>query len=99
VKNYFFAGAYDSGNIYIYEMHKPGNEKFIRQVAVFNNKPKIIAMHWIPDRMELIVSCESGEVFFWDCINGKQICMLSHYLDMLRPFDEGEIGNTYYIPA
>lgn len=24
IKNYFFAGAYDSGSIYIYEFPKPG---------------------------------------------------------------------------
>jgi hypothetical protein len=47
-KNYFFAGAFDSGRIYIYEMTKPGHEKFIKQVATLSNKPGIICMHWIP---------------------------------------------------
>jgi len=48
VKNYFFAGAHDSGSIYIYELPKPGNEKFMKQVAVLPNKPGIITMHWLP---------------------------------------------------
>lgn len=38
VKNYFFVGAYDSGSIYIYELPKPGNEKFMKQVAALKNK-------------------------------------------------------------
>jgi hypothetical protein len=47
-KNYFFAGAFDSGRIYIYEMTKPGHEKFIKLVATLSNKPGIICMHWLP---------------------------------------------------
>lgn len=74
VKNYMFAGAFDSGSIYIYELPKSNNEKLIKQVAVLNNKPGIVSMHWMPERMELIVGCQGGEVFFWDCVKGKQIC-------------------------
>lgn len=48
VKNYFFAGAFDSGSIYIYELPKPGNEKLMKQVAALPNKPGVISMHWIP---------------------------------------------------
>ncbi len=57
VKNYFFVGAYDSGSIYIYELPKPGNEKFMKQVAMLTNKPGIVSMVWVPERMELIVAC------------------------------------------
>ena len=38
VKNYMFVGAYDSGSIYIYELPKMGNDKFIKQVAMLKNK-------------------------------------------------------------
>ena len=48
VKNYFFAGAYDSGSIYIYELPKPGSEKLMKQVALLKNKPGIVSMHWVP---------------------------------------------------
>jgi len=48
VKNYFFVGAFDSGSIYIYELPKPGNEKFMKQVAALKNKEGIVSMHFIP---------------------------------------------------
>lgn len=60
VKNYFFAGGFDSGSIYIYELPKPGQEKFMKQVAALPNKSGIVSMNWIPERMELIVACQSG---------------------------------------
>lgn len=47
-KNYFFAGGFDSGSIYIYELPKPGQEKFMKQVAALPNKNGIVSMHWIP---------------------------------------------------
>lgn len=51
----------------------------MKQVAQLKNKAGIVSLHFIPEKMELIVGCQSGEVFFWDCLKGKQIYML-------RPF-------------
>ena len=75
VKNYFFAGGFDSGSIYVYDLPKVGQEKLMKQVATLKNKEGIISLHFIPEKMELIVATRSGEVFFWDCIKGKQICI------------------------
>lgn len=46
----------------------------MKQVAQLKNKAGIVSLHFIPEKMELIVGCQSGEVFFWDCLKGKQIC-------------------------
>lgn len=54
-KNYFFAAGFDSGSVYIYDLPKPGQDKLMKQVATLKNKEGIICMHFIPDKMELIV--------------------------------------------
>lgn len=46
----------------------------MKQVGTLKNKDSVINMHWQPDKMELIVVTEKGEIFFWDTIKGKQIC-------------------------
>lgn len=88
-KNYFFAAGFDSGSIYIFDLPKPGQDKLMKQVGTLKNKEGIISMHFLVEKMELIVATQSGEIFFWDCLKGKQICKISDYLDMLKPFEEG----------
>jgi 6-phosphogluconolactonase (cycloisomerase 2 family) len=38
VKSYLFAGSYDSGSIYVFEVGKPGHEKITKQIAMLKNK-------------------------------------------------------------
>lgn len=86
-KNYFFAAGFDSGSIYIYELPKPGQDKLMKQVGTLKNKKNIISLHFIPQKLELIVATQSGEVFFWDCVKGKQICTfpsICRYAQTLR---------------
>ena len=78
-KNYFFAAGSDSGSIYIFDLPKPGQDKLMKQVGTLKNKDNIISMHFLSDKMELIVATQSGEIFFWDCLKGKQICTNSNY--------------------
>lgn len=74
VKNYLFLGGHETGNIFVYDIGKPGQEKLAKQIGFMKNKEQIIDFHWRPEKMELIVTTETGEVFFWNCVKGKQIC-------------------------
>lgn len=97
VKNYFFGGTYESGEIFIFEIGKPGHEKISKQIGVLKNKEKIIDMIWQPEKMELLVANESGEMFFWDTLKGKQICKDNVIADMLKAFDEMKMSKCMYI--
>lgn len=50
--------------------------------------------------MELIVATETGEVFFWNCVQGKQICTSVANLDMLKTAEEGKyLVAIHFIPS
>lgn len=51
IKNYLFASGYETGNIYIYDIGKSGQEKFAKQIAILKNKEKIVGLQWIPSKM------------------------------------------------
>ena len=55
VKNYLFGSCYDSGEIFIFEVGKRGQEKLAKQIGVIKNKPKIVDLIWKVDKMELLV--------------------------------------------
>lgn len=74
VKKYLFLGGYQDGNVWIYEMGKPGHEKITKQVANFKSKECLKDLIWISKKMELISSSQGGQIFFWDALKGKQIC-------------------------
>ena len=60
VKKYFFVGGYQNGDVWIYEMGKPGHQKITKQVASLKSKEKLANLIWIPKKMELITTAESG---------------------------------------
>ena len=43
-KNYIFTGGFDDGEICIFNIEKPGKEKFAKQAGSFKGKPKVISI-------------------------------------------------------
>ena len=41
-KNYVFTGGFDDGEICVFNIEKPGKEKFAKQAASFKGKPKVL---------------------------------------------------------
>ena len=38
MKNYLFSGCYENGEIYVFEIGKPGHEKISKQIGFLKNK-------------------------------------------------------------
>lgn len=74
VRNYFFAAAYETGEVFIFEIGKQGHEKVSKQIGYLRNKEHIVDMLWQSQKMELLLSTLDGEIFFWDTVKAKQIC-------------------------
>jgi hypothetical protein len=56
LKNYLFASCYESGEVFIFEIGKRGNEKLSKQIGYLRNKERIIDMIWKAEKMELLVN-------------------------------------------
>jgi hypothetical protein len=75
-RNYLFASCYESGEVFIFEIGKKNQEKLSKQIGFLKNKEKIIDLIWQSEKMELLTSTQSGEIFFWNTVKGEQVCNL-----------------------
>ena len=78
-RNYLFAASYDDGELNVFDLDKPGREKYAKMTAFMKGKEKVRAITWAPKRSEIITGTEDGSITFWNALEGKSICNLLFY--------------------
>ncbi|KRX05178.1 WD40-repeat-containing domain [Pseudocohnilembus persalinus] len=85
LKNYFFTGGFDDGEIGVFQLEKPGREKFVKQTASFKGKTNIRFIEWSSSRMEIYVGTKDGTVTVWDVRQAQPIYVLkAHSKDITK---------------
>lgn len=72
--NYLFTANMDDGVIAIFDIGKPGKEKYASSRAMLNGKPKVRNCRWASARQELVSGNQDGTVTFWDARKAEPIC-------------------------
>lgn len=75
-RNYLFTGSYDDGELNVFDLDKPGREKFAKMAATLRGKEKVRAICASDKRNEIYTGTEDGNITFWDAPQGKQICII-----------------------
>jgi WD40 repeat protein len=88
VKNYLFTAGFEAGMISVFDIDKPGREKFAKQVAGLEGMEKPRSVVWVLKRMEVLVGMGNGTVTFWNSLKG-------HPMYVLRA-DTDEITQIHY---
>ena len=60
IKNFILASSYDDGELCIFEIEKPGKEKFAKRIATFQSKSKVRSITWSSNRGEIYLGDEEG---------------------------------------
>jgi len=75
IRNYLFSAASD-GEVCIFNVQKPGRERFAQVNASFESNPKIRAIAWSNSRSEGFLGDDDGVITFLNEKNGAPICNL-----------------------
>lgn len=73
-RNYLFSGSYDDGELNVFDLDKPGREKYAKMNATLKGKEKVRAITWSAKRTEIISGTADGAITFWNAVEGKSIC-------------------------
>jgi len=76
-RNYLISGNHDDGAIAIWDLEKPGKEKYAINIANLNGKPKIRVTCWSTGRAELMSGNADGTVTFWDAKKASPVYVLT----------------------
>ena len=85
--NYIFASNKDKGVISIFDVGKPGREKFSKVVGNYQSESGGRELLWLEGRSEFALGFQNGNISFWSAKSGKPICnkyLLFLYLQISR---------------
>jgi len=84
--NYLFAANYKDGQIAIWDMQKPGKEKFASMIAKLAGKPETRSLAWTPSRYELYSGTEDGTITFWSVRTAQPLYALKAHSSGVTQF-------------
>jgi len=73
--NYIFASNKDKGLISIFDIGKPGREKFSKVVGNYQSENGGRELLWLEGRQEFAIGFSNGNISFWNAKIGKPIFM------------------------
>ena len=73
-RNYLFTGSFDDGELNVFDLDKPGREKYAKMNATLIGKEKVRSIAWSAKRVEIMSGTADGAITFWDAVKGKSIC-------------------------
>jgi WD40 repeat protein len=76
-RQYIIAGNHDDGVLAIWDLGKPGREKFAHNIANLHGKTKVRYAAWSSGRSELFSGNGDGTVTFWNAKQAAQIYQLA----------------------
>lgn len=65
IKNFIIGSGYDDGELAMFEIEKPGKEKYAKQIASFKSKGKVRVIEWSANRGEIYLGHEDGIITIW----------------------------------
>ena len=71
--NYLFATNHSTGLISVYDIGKPGREKFAKNVAAYPGEKSSREIVWLKGRSEFAIGNSNGTVAFWSAKRGEPI--------------------------
>lgn len=77
VKNYVFTGGFDEGEVAVFDIEKPGKEKFAKLSASLVGKKKVRSVTWSSSRSEIFVGTQDGTITIWNAKKGQPIYVMS----------------------
>jgi WD40 repeat protein len=80
-RHYLITGNHDDGILAIWDLDKPGKEKFAHNIANLHGKAKVRATAWSTSRTELMSANADGTVTFWNAKKAAPIYLLSAHAD------------------
>jgi len=93
-KNYLFTANFDDGTIGIFDLHKPGKEKYASNIANFSGKKGVRHIVWSTGRYELYSGGEDGTITFWDAKKIAPVYALKAHGDGICKLQWMENSNT-----
>ncbi len=82
--NYIFASNKDKGVISIFDIGKPGREKFSKVVGNYNSEGGGRELVWLEGRSEFALGFQNGNISFWNAKAGKPICKEIMSISLIR---------------
>ena len=80
-RNYLFTGSFDDGELNVFDLDKPGREKYAKLNATLMGKDKVRSVCWSSKRNEIMCGTADGAITFWNAARGKSIC-INHPIQM-----------------
>jgi len=80
-KHYLMSGNYDDGVLAIWDLDKPGKEKYAHNIANLQGKAKVRSVVWSSSRAELFSANADGTVTFWNAKKAAPIYVLQCHKD------------------
>lgn len=71
--NYLFTTNNTTGLISVYDIGKPGKEKFAKNVANYPAQKGSREICWLTGRSEFAIGDSHGNIAFWSAKNGEPI--------------------------
>lgn len=75
-KNFIIASGYEDGELCMFEIEKPGKEKFAKKIATFQTKKKIKCITWSSNRGEIYLGDDEGIITIFNAKIGQSIFAL-----------------------
>ncbi|EGR33250.1 PX domain protein [Ichthyophthirius multifiliis] len=94
VKNYLFTGGFDDGEICVFDIEKPGKEKFAKLSASLVGKKKVRSIQWSTSRSEIYVGTYDGTITIWNAKKGQPIYVMkghNHEITKLQWFESNNM--------
>jgi len=72
--NYLFTTNIITGLVSVYDIGKPGREKFAKNVANYPSSKGSREIVWLTGRSEFAIGGADGNIAFWNAKRGEPIC-------------------------
>jgi len=72
--NYLFTSNFKNGTITVFDVGKPGREKFTKGIGNYPSKAGSRELVYLSGRSEFAVGLSDGNISFWNFKKGEPIC-------------------------
>jgi WD40 repeat protein len=82
-RHYLISGNHDDGILAIWDLDKPGKEKYAHNIANLHGKPKVRYAAWSTGRAELMSGNGDGSITFWNAKRASPIYVLTAHTEAI----------------
>lgn len=90
VNSFLFAGM-KNGKLSIFDINKPGKEKFIKEISCIDTKKKIRLVQYNRKNHEVFIGDEKGQISVWNLRTGEVLSrLISRGFPSTRYYDHSD---------